>query len=370
MAARELLRQPRSFLVPVAILGLLALLLLYPSSILDGIVAETTSGMRNAPADLILYSKQANGVMARSEIDAATRARVDAVPGTTKVATFEVLPFGATIEGRAEPLGLALTASNQALGSAKAPAPGEGVADVSLRTRQGLTEGTKLLVGPYQVPITVVGFTSGTNLFFAGGMVVHPLTWLVALSGTKLAPEAVPAAATAANDGASQALLITVDKGIDPREVSTAVDRATEGKTQTFTRDAAVQAMPGIEQQENTFGYMRAITLIVALVVVALFLSFMTLERAPLYAALKAIGAASQQLYVALVAQVLLITAAAVAGAAFITFALTRLPTQLPTVMQPGRLVQATVALGTVAVLGSALSLRRVVNVDPADAIG
>jgi putative ABC transport system permease protein len=309
--------------------------------------------------------------MARSEVKSDIRQKVDAVPGTAQVATFEVLPFGATAEGHPEPLGLALTASNQALGAAKAPAPGEGVADVSLRTRQGLTEGTKLLVGPYKVPITIVGFTTGTNLFFAGGMVVHPLTWLLALSGfPSPPPEGMAAAATAAADGDSQALLITVDKGVNPAEVATAVDRATDGQTQVFTRDEAIRAMPGIEQQEATFGYMRAITLIVALVVVALFLSFMTLEKAPLYAALKAIGAASQQLYLALVVQVLLITAAAVASAALITFALSRLPSQLPTVMQPGRVIQATVALALTAVLGSALSLRRVVNVDPADAIG
>jgi predicted lysophospholipase L1 biosynthesis ABC-type transport system permease subunit len=351
--------------VPVAILGLLALLLLFPSSILDGIVQESTAALRNAPADLVVYTRQANGVMARSRIEPDVRARIDAVPGTARVATFDVFPFSATAQGVAGPLGLALTASNEALGG-RAPGPGEAIADRSLHDRLGINEGTQILLGPVKVPVTVVGFSSGSNLFFASGMVVHKSTWLAAFGRN----ESDPGAAAAAENAASQAVLITLDKGADPKQVAAAVDEATGGVTQTMTRDGAVRSMPGIEQQEATFGYMRAITLTVALVVVALFLSFMTLERAPLYAAMKAIGASSRQLYVALVAQVLLITAAAVTSAALITFALTRIPADMPTVMKPGRVFETTTALAVTAVVGSGLSLRRVVNVDPADAIG
>jgi putative ABC transport system permease protein len=365
MAARELLRRPRSFLVPVAILGLLALLLLFPSSILDGIVQESTAAMRNAPADLIVYSREANGVMLRSRVVPSMRERIDAVAGTAHVAAFDVFLFSGTAEGAKEPLGLALTTSDAALG-ARAPGPGEAIADSSLRERLGLREGTQILVGPLKVPVTVVGFTTGSNLWFSTGLVVDRNTWISAFTG----PNTDPAIMAAAAAQGSQALLVRVDKGVDPTAVATAIDQATDGTSQTMTRDIAIRTMPGIAEQEATFGYMRAITLTVALVVVALFLSFMTLERAPLYAAMKAIGASSKQLYLALVVQVLLITAAAVTTAALITFALTRLPSDMPTIMQPGRVIETTIALALTAVIGSGLSLRRVVNVDPADAIG
>jgi putative ABC transport system permease protein len=145
---------------------------------------------------------------------------------------------------------------------------------------------------------------------------------------------------------------------------------ATGGQTETLTRAEAVRAMPGIEQQQSTFGYIRAVTLTVALVVVGLFLSFVTLERAPLYAVLKAVGASSRQLFVGMVAQVLLITVVAVLAAALVTWGLTQIPFELPTVMRLARVVETLVALGATAVAGSALSLRRVVAIDPADAIG
>jgi putative ABC transport system permease protein len=363
MAARELLRRPRTFLVPVGILGLLALLLLYPSSILDGIVQETTAGVRNAPADLIVYTYEANAVPIRSRIEPALRDAVDDVPGTRHVSTFDVVLFSGTSNVVLEPLNLALIASDAAFGD-HVPAPGEAIVEDSLHDRLGLRKGDQLVVGPWAVPIKVAGFASGTNLFFNNGVVVNKSTWLTFFGADARAAE------TAAPAAPSQALLVTVDDGRDPVDVAGAIDRATGGTTQTMTLEVAVASMPGIKEQDAIFGYMRLITLAVALVVVALFLSFTTLERAPLYAALKAIGASSRQLYLALVVQVLLITAAAVSSAVLTTFLLTRLPTHLPTALGAHRVFEATVALALTALVGSGLSLRRVVRVDPADAIG
>jgi hypothetical protein len=363
MALRELRRRPKAFLVPVSILALLALLLLFPSSILDGIVQEVTAGMRNVPADLVVYSKAANGVQLRSQIDAQVRGQVDAVPGTGQVSTFDVLVLAGVPEGKtdADAVSLALTASNESLRT-PIPATGEAIADESLRTGAGIAEGTKIAVGPFKKTVTITGFTSGSNLYFANGLIVSRET-MVGMFPPPMTPEQVAALP-------SQALLVKVDDGAEPKEVAAAIDEATAGQTITMTRDRAVKATPGIEQQEITFGYMRGITLLVALVVVALFLSFMTLERAPLYAAMKAIGASSRQLFSAVILQVIVITAVAISAATAMTYGLTRLPSAMPTVLQPARLVETTVALGFTALLGACLSLRRVMSVDAKDALG
>jgi hypothetical protein len=445
MAAREILRRPRSFLVPVGILLLLALLLLYPSAILDGILEDTSAAIQNAPADLIVYSTEANGVILRSQIDGATRSSVEGVPGVAEVASFDVILFGGRVEGHDQALGFALQASDRPIGG-RVPGPGEALADASLRSKAGLREGSLIIIGPLRVPVEVVGFTSGTNLWFAGGLVVDKSTWLATLGqGQVPASPPVPAGddfsvtdpaaagagsaeppagsaagsvgavgsagsagseqfaplsegglaqattttiggatdgggsvgagdeggaeAPAASSG-TQALLVTADAGADLGVVAEAIDEATGGVTQSLTRADAVRAMPGVEQQEQTFGYIRIVTLTVALVVVGLFLSFMTLERAPLYAVLKAIGASSRQLFIVLILQIVIITVVAVLAAAGVTWALTQIPFELPTTMRPERLVQTLLALTITAVVGSTLSLRRVMRVDPADAIG
>jgi hypothetical protein len=441
MAAREILRRPRSFFVPVAILLLLALLLLYPSAILDGILEDTSAAIENAPADLIVYSKEANGVILRSRVDSALRSQVTGVDGVDQVASFDVILFAGRVEGRDQPVGFAVQASDQPI-EGQVPGPGEALADSSLREKAGLHEGSEVIVGPLRVPVKIVGFTHGTNLWFAGGLVVDKATWLATLgqvapavpgetpdgadlsttdpatqlppgpalaqptstttttvptstttstttsptSTTSIPTTSVPASTTTVPTGAvpgdeaapppeppgagTQALLVQVAAGADVATVAAAIDEATGGATQSLTRADAVRAMPGVEQQESTFGYIRLVTLTVALVVVGLFLSFMTLERAPLYAVLKAIGASSRQLFVVLIVQVMMITVVAVLAAAAITWGLTFIPFELPTLIRPERLIETMVALSTTAIIGSTLSLRKVVRVDPADAIG
>jgi putative ABC transport system permease protein len=363
LAWRELFRRPKSFAVPVGTLLLLALLMLYPSAILDGVVGDGTAAMRNARADLIVYARDANGVILRSRVEPSIRADVSGVSGVAQVATFDVALFTGKVGGHDEPVGFAVLASDQKIGSA-VPEPGEAYADASLRSRAGVEEGSEIVLGPFRVPVRVVGFVEGTNLLFAGGLVVDKTTWLAAY-GQQPTDDS-----STVRTAASQALLVTLDAEADTGDVSAAIDDATGGETQTMTRSAAVRAMPGVKQQESTFGYIRIVTLVVALVVVGLFLSFVTLERAPLYAVMKALGASSRQIFLGMVAQVVFITDLALYAAALVTWGLTSLPLDLPTEMRMARFIETAVALRCAAVVGSALSLRRVVRVDPADAIG
>lgn len=373
---RELMRKPKSFLVPVGTLLLLSLLLLYPSAILDGVVQDGTAALRNAPADLIVYAHDANGVILRSQITPGIRRDVATVEGIDEVATFDVMLLTGKVmfDDDGQPLGLAMLASDQPIGD-EVPKIGEALADGSLRGKGGLTTGSKVLVGPFHLPVTVTGFTSGTNLLFSGGLVVNKSTWLAALgdnAGAGAAEELSNAADERARLAAagSQALLVTLAPDADAEEVAAAIDKRTDGVTQTMTRSAAVKAMPGVSQQEATFGYIRAVTFAVALVVVGLFLSFLTLERAPLYAAMKAIGASSSQLSFGMVMQVLWITDIALYSAMLATWLLTRLPIELPTELRWARVVETGIALRTAALVGASLSLRRVMRIDPADAIG
>jgi putative ABC transport system permease protein len=366
LALRELRRRPGGFILPTGILLLLALLLLYPSAVLDGLYQDSTGGVRTAPGDLIVYSEDANRVLLRSRIEPEVRAQVEAVPGVARATAFDALLLTGTVVGRAEPVGLAVLASEAPLGS-QVPAPGEALVDATLRERAGVAEGDELQVGPFRVPVTVVGFVSDTNLWFQAGVVVDKGTWLAMLGLSADAGDPVAASAAAG----SQALLVAVDPAADAVAVAAAIDQATGGDvTDTLTRAAAVRAMPGVAEQESTFGYIRGVTLGVAFVVVGLFLSFVTLERAGLYAVLKAVGASSRQLYFGVVAQVLLITITAVLLATVATWGLTHIPLELPTTMRMARLVETLVTLGSTALIGSTLALRRVVRIDPASAIG
>ena len=110
----------------------------------------------------------------------------------------------------------------------------------------------------------------------------------------------------------------------------------------------------------------------IALVVIALFFALLTVERTGLYGVLKALGAKSSTLFVGLVAQAVVVTtiAAVIAGALVIVLDLVLPPGSIPLLVTPARLITSVVLLLLAAVVGCAFSLRRVLRVDPASAIG
>jgi putative ABC transport system permease protein len=114
------------------------------------------------------------------------------------------------------------------------------------------------------------------------------------------------------------------------------------------------------------------VTVVIAIVVVALFFALLTVERTALYGVLKAIGASSRTLFVGVVLQavvVALIASLIGIGASLVLDALIPAGT-IPFVATPARLLSSALVLVVAAVVGCTFSLRRVLRVDPAAAIG
>ena len=93
-------------------------------------------------------------------------------------------------------------------------------------------------------------------------------------------------------------------------------------------------------------------TVVIALVVIALFFALLTVERTGLYGVLKAIGARSRTLIAGLVVQAVVVTliAAAVAGVAVVVLDLLIPPGSIPLYISPGRIVSSVVLLLVAAV--------------------
>jgi putative ABC transport system permease protein len=158
----------------------------------------------------------------------------------------------------------------------------------------------------------------------------------------------------------------------DPGAVATAIDRANRGSTETVTTSVASDAIGGVKQQRSVFNQIIGVTLVIAAVVVALFFALLTVERVGLYGMLKAIGARSRTLFAGVVAQAVVIAiTAAVIGSAFAVLLDAVLPPgTIPYQLLPTRVIVSCGSLVLAAIVGSAFSLRRVLRVDPASAIG
>jgi putative ABC transport system permease protein len=365
LALREMRRRPGRFAVAGAILTLIALLLMFLGGLLDGLLGSSTGAYRAQQADLVVYSSTARESLPRSRIAPDVRSEVERVDGVEAVGALGSTQLGARPEDEPDTRDLLATVlfgyELAPTGLPDEPPPeGQVVADASLRS-DDVEEGDTLLLGPERTPVEVVGFVEDTRYSGQASLWGSIDTWRAVTAANR--PDL-------ASDDAVQALVVRTGDA-DPAEVADEVDRAT-GTTSSLTLGAAIDALPGVSQQRATFNQIIGVTAIVAVVVVALFFALITVERIGLYGILKAIGASGATLVAGVVLQAVVVTLlAALVGIAGSLLLDALLPSgALPYDATPARLVSSTVLMVVAGVAGTAFSLRRVLRIDPASAIG
>ncbi len=365
LALRELRRRPGRFAVATVILTLIALLLMFLGGLLDGLIGSSTGAYRAQQADVVVYSSSAQDSLVRSRIPADVRTEVEAVEGVTEVGGLGSTQLGARRGGEEDSKDLVATVlfgyelAPEGVPD-RPPAPGTVVADSSLEA-DGVREGTTLLLGPARSPVEVVGFVDDTRYSGQGSLWGSLDTWREVARANR--------PGQAVGDDVVQALVVRTDGS---GAVPAAIDRATGGATEALTLDEAIAALPGVSQQQATFNQIIGVTVVIALVVVALFFALITVERTALYGILKAIGASGATLFAGVVTQAVVVTLVATAIGAGAALALDAAipPGAIPFDATPGRLLSSAVLLLVAAVLGCTFSLRRVLRIDPASAIG
>ena len=365
IALRELRRRPARFVTATVILTLVAVLVMFLGGLLDGLVRGATGALRAQDADVIVYSDTARSTFARSRVEADTRAAVEAVPGVARTGGIGLVQLGARVPGNG-PRELAATALfGYELAPTRVPeppAPGEVYADDVLRA-DGIEVGMEILLGPARSPVTVIGFVSDVSYSGQGSLWAEPGTWRDVVGANR--PDVqLP-------DDAFQALVVQADDGVDVQRLAEEIDDAT-GTTESLTTAEAIEEIPGVRAQRSTFNQIIGVTIAIAGVVVALFFALLTVERLSLYGVLKALGARSSTLFAGLVAQAVVVTAVASAVAGGLALLIDALigPGSIPLDISGSRVLTSAALLLVAAVVGCAFSLRRVLRVDPAAAIG
>jgi putative ABC transport system permease protein len=365
IALRELRRRPARFVTATVILTLVAVLVMFLGGLLDGLIRGSTGALRAQDADLIVYSDTSRSTFARSRIEADTRATVETVPGVARTGGIGIVQLGARVPGNG-PRELAATAlfgyELAPSGVPEPPAPGEVYADDVLRA-DGIEVGMEIALGAARSPVTVIGFVTDVSYSGQGSLWAEPGTWRDVVAANR--PDVqLP-------DDAFQALVVQADDGVDVQQLAADIDDAT-GTTDSLTISEAIEEIPGVSAQRSTFNQIIGVTVAIAGVVVALFFALLTVERLSLYGVLKALGARSRTLFAGVVAQAVVVTAVAsvvAGGFAFVMDAVIP-PGSIPLDVSARRVLISAALLLLAAVIGCGFSLRRVLRVDPAAAIG
>jgi putative ABC transport system permease protein len=365
LALRELIRRPGRFAVAGVILTLIAILLMFLGGLLDGLIASSTGALRAQQADRIVYSDASRDSITRSRIEPDVRAQVEGAVGGGQVGGLGSVQLGARLPDRSQRDLVPVVLFGYELAPEglpdDPPGAGEVYADASLEA-EGIERGTTIELGPARTPVEIVGFTSDSQYSGQGTLWGSLDTWRAVAAANR--PDA------AVGDDVVQALVVRDAPGTPAS--SGEIDEATGGATHTLTIDEAVAALPGVSQQQATFNQIIGVTVVIAIVVVALFFALLTVERTGLYGVLKAIGASSGSLFAGVVLQAVVVTlsAAALGAAASLLLDAVIPAGSIPFVALPARLLSSVVYLLIAAVVGCAFSLRRVLKVDPAAAIG
>lgn len=366
LALRELRRRPGRFATAVVLLTVVAMLVMLLGGLLDGLIARSTGAVRAQRAELVVFGATAEQSFLRSRVTPTTRATVEAVPGVRAVGGIGVAQLGARVPGNGPRDLVDVAVIGYELSPSGVPAPpaeGEAYADRIL-TEDGVQAGQTLRLGPARTPVTVVGFVGDTSYSGAGTLWVAADTWRQVQNANRPGATVAP--------GVFQALTVRVTPGTDPNAVARAIDRATSGETETVSRSEAENAIGGVREQRSVFNQIIGVTLVIAVVVVALFFALLTVERVPLYGVLKAIGARTRTLVggVALQAAVAALVAASLGSIFAIVIEQLLPPGAIPYQLHAQRLVTSALALLIASLAGSAFSLRRILRVDPASAMG
>lgn len=366
LALRELLRRPGRFVAATGVLTAVALLLMFLGALLDGLLASSTGAYRAQQADAIVYSADAGASLPRSRITAEVRSAIEGAPGVSATGGLGSVQLGARPADdpdRRELIATALVGYELApAGLPDDPPPaGEVIADDSIR-HDGVAVGDVLLLGPARTEVTITGFVSDTRYSGQATLWASLDTWREVATANR--------PAQALGDGTVQAVVVRTEG--DPADVVAAIDEASGRRTEALTLADAIEELPGVSQQRSTFNQIIGVTALVAVVVVALFFTLITVERTGLYGVLKAIGASSRTLFlgVAVQAAVLALVATALGVAASVTLAAVIPPGSIPFQVTWSRLVTSGVLMLVAAVIGCVFSLRRVLRIDPAAAIG
>jgi putative ABC transport system permease protein len=366
LALREMRRRPGRFVTATVILTLIAVLLMFLGGLLDGLISSSTRAINAQSGDVIVFSSESQVSFPSSRLTTDDRATIEAVPGVGEVGGLGVAQFGARVpdKGPRDLVDVALFGYEiPPDGVGDAPPTGQVLADATLE-QQGIDEGDVLELGPVRAPVTVVGFVPEIPYNGQGTLWASPQTWRDVQNANR--PDAV------ISDGVFQAFVVNGDGSTSPAELAAAIDAATGGATETLGVEAAANAQPGVEEQRSTFNQIIGVTVGIAIVVVALFFALLIVERTALYGVLKAIGARTTTLFGGVVTQAVVVTviACAIGAVLAVLLDLAIPPGSIPFEIAAPRIISSVAYLLVAAVIGCAFSLRRVLRIDPASAIG
>lgn len=221
----------------------------------------------------------------------------------------------------------------------------EVVADDSLK-RAGYHLNSQLKLNDTAQKFTIVGFTKNAKLNISPIIYGQLTTWQ---SLRNLTNGPVGSAIVSQNNHYQ-----TTQKGV-----------------KVYSKQQVINKLPGYTAQNMTFMLMIGFLMVISLIIIAVFLYILTMQKLPNYAVLRVQGIPSKVLVGATISQsVLLVLSGLAIGALLTAITAIMMPAAVPMAFDLTILGAVGVGLLIMALLGGLIPVRSVLNVDPISVIG
>lgn len=361
LAGTEMRRAKLRFGLLTGAVALLVFLVLLLSTLSNALVSSLVGALEGLKTQGLVYADVARDNIVASRLQDEAVAAVADVPGVATAAgvgTFttkadlgaeatEVQVFGFEGAGPGAPTGLT---------DGRLPeAPGEAAVDGG-----GVSIGDTIVLDPGGTELSVVGLIRGAQFNALPTAYVSLDTYNQAVADANPGLPFVPINAVA----------FDVEPGQDVEAVAAAISTEVPGVT-AYPLARAVALIPGIESITQSFGILVGLTFVIGIVVIGFFFLILTVQKMRAFTLLRAIGTSNGRLAGSVALQIVFVVLAASVIAVLLTLlAVQGLNTGIPVTLQPGLIIGTVLAVLVFSLLAGLLSIRRIVSIDPATAVG
>ncbi|WP_433618093.1 ABC transporter permease [Paenibacillus cellulositrophicus] len=368
LALKELRHSKTRFLMIAIIFVLISWLVFILSGLGNGLSTLAASTFKTMRADYVVFEQGSKASMSKSLLSNDLSAKLAEMPNVSAVSPMGTI-MASAIKGSSklneDKVDIAIVGINP--GSFLEPAIIEGTGLASDQMTKVIVnetmkdEGFKLgdtfqLDGSTE-SLTIVGFVKNQTYNHVAAVFTPIEEW------RKLA-FAAPGSDKGVKDPVNAMML--QGKDIDRNTINVQLSG-----TDTVTRAAAVQGMPGYKEENGTIMMMLAFLLAISAFIIGVFFYVFTMQKSNQFGIMKAIGAKNGFLGKAVVSQVFVLSLSSIIVGILLTYGTAAImPKSMPFMLDTKLVLTYSIVLLVISLLSSLVSVRTISKIDPLKALG
>lgn len=368
LAMKELMHSKMRFLMIIIIFVLIAWLVFILSGLGNGLSTLAASTFKTMKADYVVFEEGSQSSMSKSLLSDQLIAEVELLPNVSAAASMGST-MATALKGQStkneDKLDIAIIGIKPGSFLEPAIVEGEslssgnptGVVVNSTMKDKGYNIGDTFQLDGTTESLTIIGYVENQTYNHVASVFAPMDTW-----------RKITFAAPGSDKGVAGPVnaIMLQGKDIDPDLINSKLS-----STDTVTRAAAVQGMPGYKEENGTILMMLAFLLAISAFVLGVFFYVITMQKTNQFGIMKAIGASNTFLSKAIMSQVFMLSLTSIVVAILLTYGTAAImPEGMPFKLETSLVVTYSVILLIIAMLSSMVSVRKITKIDPLKALG